>query len=132
MLNRVRCRECFNVNRAKHRSAQRRTANGGREPGDKYVPIEQILDVPRIRILRALRWFDWATTETLFDVLDVPTSKAERDRFAVTLSRASRSGDIEKRRTFGPCEFRTTAAGLATIQRACADYDQRLGEGVAA
>lgn len=35
-----------------------------------YKPLDEILDTPPVRILRALRWFDWATRGDLFLALD--------------------------------------------------------------
>lgn len=37
----------------------------------KYVPIEDVLARPKVRILRALRWFGWVSRRELFDALDV-------------------------------------------------------------
>ncbi len=61
-----------------------------------YIPLDEWLDRPRVRMLRAMRFFDWVTAEDLFLALDVAEDKKERDNYSNALRRARQAGDIER------------------------------------
>lgn len=121
--DRVRCGVCNELqrraNRAVYRAAHR-----------PYEPLDEILSSPRVRVLRKLRWLDWTTTLTALDDLDVPSD--ERKKYIAALSHALKMGQLEARATGGTKEYRITQAGKAALRELAADYDKRLGEGVAA
>ena len=113
----VRCAECQAKNR--------------RDPGDLYVPLDEVLAKPRIRILRQLRHHDWTIAVELLDLIGT-TSASERNRYACVLGSAVVAGLVERRDRFGTFEYRITQAGRAALRAAFDSYEQRLGEGVAA
>lgn len=51
-----------------------------------YYPIDELLEVPRVRILRALNRFDWALSGDLRVALDIEETVLEINKFARTLS----------------------------------------------
>lgn len=71
-----------------------------------YVPIDEWLEQPRVRALRALRFFsDGITAEELGDVLDLPAGGNERRALATALGRSVRAGEVT-------CTVRVGAASL--------------------
>lgn len=89
----------------------------------RYVPIDELLERPRVRILRALRRFDWITAIDLADVLDLPTEKGARDSFASMLGRLVRIGQVE-RRGVRPFDYRITKEGRADLEAVLAGERQ--------
>lgn len=67
----------------------------------KYIPLDEILEQPATRILRALRHFDWVRGPDLFAALEVPDfsvgkKNPERDRYSAALSRLVKDGLVER------------------------------------
>lgn len=70
--------------------------------GNFYVPIDEWLQKPRTRILRALRWFDWVGVEDLFFALDVPSYADDdliRRAYSQALCRLVSEGLVETQGT---------------------------------
>ncbi len=67
----------------------------------RYRPLDEVLDRPRVRILRALRWFDWVEPQDLFAAIGAPDEETLRDRYVKALSQSVLAGHVEraKRRT---------------------------------
>ena len=66
---------------------------------DKYIRHEWY-ESPQARLLRALRWFDWAEFEDLRVAVDLPTSIEDRqrhDQYYQALLVLVRKGFVEKR-----------------------------------
>lgn len=77
-----------------------------------YTPLDELLEQPGIRILRALRFHDWVTTSTLLDAGLMERTAAD-DR---ALYRLVEAGHVERKRTVGHhAEYRITAAGKAHL-----------------
>lgn len=82
-----------------------------------YVPLDEILSAPMTRILRALRRFDWADREDLWEALGYDLHYVEssiRAVIAQTLLRLIREGLVECRYHGGP--VRITAAGRSKLE----------------
>lgn len=65
-----------------------------------YVPIDLALDTLRIRILRAIRHFDWCEPMDIADVLNIPSSRDDhrmRNAFDTQIGRMARSGLLDRR-----------------------------------
>ena len=70
--------------------------------GIDYTPIDEWLDRPRNKIVRALRRFEWADLDDISTVLNAPAWSADRrarDALSQTLCRLVRDKTIERRRT---------------------------------
>jgi len=112
------------------RIADMRTKRAPRPAPEKYLPIDEILSGLRIRTLRVLQRFDWIATETLFDILGL--QEGERNACVTRIRFLAKTGCVEVDRSSWPYQYRITTAGRAALRAALNDYDQRLGEGVAA
>jgi len=104
---------------------------GGAKYQIKYRPLDEVLGSTRVRLLRALTRFEWIDSLTLFEALGVPSwwtdddrMNPERGAYTQMLSRITRSGLVERRRTIerGRCdgmndslEYRITSAGRAEL-----------------
>ena len=75
----------------------------------RYRSIDDLLAAPRLRLLRALRWFDWVESRDLLAVLEVDADSESRERnsMQVTLGRLVRLGLVERRANL----YRVTVAG---------------------
>lgn len=95
---------------------------------ENYRPIDELLDLPRNRILRLLRWFDWVGSRAIAEHLELSIEGARmdprRDAHDHALYRLVVSGHLEKRnartwwsnrpsRPGSHCEYRLTAKGRA-------------------
>lgn len=68
-----------------------------------YVPLDELLAQPRTKLLRAIRFFDWVTSDDLF--LACGVADHETDAYSQALARAVKAGNIE-RRGKRPYEYR--------------------------
>jgi DNA-binding transcriptional ArsR family regulator len=106
------CRRCRDAARRHARLSHARRGKPPREPRPPksaeepidYTPADEWLERPRVRVLRALRRFDWITCEELADALDVPAGNhksdnkgRERNAFNQLVLRLFKSGLIERR-----------------------------------
>lgn len=79
-----------------------------------YSPIE--------RLLLALRWFDWASSERIFESLDLDTADLKgRDKYRQALCRLVARQRVERRETFGLLEYR-----LARVQPRIAERTESI------
>lgn len=85
---------------------------------ETYIPIDETLSAPLVRILRALRHFEWVTTTDLLLVLGVSERGREHNTLHRALSRACTTGYIATR---GPArnyrEYMITPSGRAELKR---------------
>jgi hypothetical protein len=66
--------------------------------GITYTPLDIKLEWPRVRILRAIRHFEWVTSFELFEVCAPElTDEYERNSYAKMLGRLVVGGFIERR-----------------------------------
>lgn len=49
---------------------------GALQCGTRYLALDELLEIPRVRILRALRHFDWASSEDIRIALDIDAQTA--------------------------------------------------------
>lgn len=71
---------------------------GLRWTGGRYFPLDQIEQNMSVRILRALRRFDYIPSSELSDALQIPSSiesRVEQNTYSVALSRLCREGYVE-------------------------------------
>jgi hypothetical protein len=75
------------------------------------------------RVLLCLRWFDWASTERMFEALGMESSTGdERDSYWSALNYYVKAGKIEKRTNYGVKEYRLVAPSkrvAVTVCRRC-------------
>lgn len=124
---RASCRHCLDYAIRKKREY---TARGSVRRARQYLPIDEVLANPRIRILRALRRFDEVAANELMHALDVADfdegNNRDRDRHAQALARLVKQGLVEKE-TGSPCLYRITDAGRREAEGVMGDYRRRLG-----
>lgn len=65
------------------------------------VPVQD--ETPRMRILRAIRFFDAIIAEELFDAMEVPDE--ERGTYASAISRSARRGELERVYVLGKFQY---------------------------
>lgn len=66
-------------------------------PNRRYRPLDQLLDNPRILVLRGLNRFDWVEPADLFDAIGVAEHVGpERNTFTKALSRAVQLGHVQR------------------------------------
>lgn len=74
-------------------------ANPSRFSNDqRYLPLDELLEMPRVRILRALRRFDWVSVEDINLALDNLDDRAA-NAHTKCVERLVREGHLEKRGT---------------------------------
>jgi DNA-binding MarR family transcriptional regulator len=92
--------------------------------GPRYIPIDELLQRPDIRALRALRWFDWVTAEEIGDTLGLPPpdESPQRNTLVAAITRLVNRGEIQRRPAphgshGARFEYRITAKGRARVER---------------
>lgn len=65
------------------------------------VPVSD--ETPRMRILRAIRFFDAIIAEELFDAMEVPDE--ERGAYASAISRSARRGELDRVYVLGKFQY---------------------------
>lgn len=58
----------------------------------RYIPLDGLLDAPRIRILRLLSRFDWLSGHEIAELLGAQWSTQIRNTYATHLSRMRKAG----------------------------------------
>lgn len=122
---RRRCRACHRQAVAKWRGSV------------SYTPIEDVLKDSYVRVLRAMRWFDWVEVSDLMEALEAPDHVCkERATLTQAVSRLTRNGDLDRRKvSLGRerrfwrghvYEVRITAKGRMRLASAIASYNERL------
>jgi len=91
-----------------------------------------------------MRFMDWTECAEVYEALGLAEGSSERGQCHTGLSRCVRDGLVDVRiskqrrndgngnRLIDVREYRITQAGKDAVRAKYADYDQRLGEGVAA
>ena len=92
---------------------------------EAYQPLDELLETPRMRMLRFLSRCDWISAADIFDALDV--SPDERLAYRQTLRTQWRIGAVERRQFDGePGEYRITPKGRKVIEKVMQKYDRSL------
>lgn len=89
------------------------------KPRKKYIPLDELLESPKIRLLRAIRTFEWAMSSHLMNHLSVPSrteDKRVHDVYSQHLARLCANGLVERRGLPPNSEYRITAAGRAELE----------------
>jgi len=78
--------------------AEQNEERRNRRAGDRilYTPLDEILELPAVRILRALRWFGWVEADELLLVAGAPEHWEDRQAFHQALSRITRAGHADR------------------------------------
>ncbi len=80
----------------------------------RYLPLDELLELPRVRVLRCLRHFDWATMKQVCDWLN-ENDHASWQALNSALKRHVESGSVELRDSTIPRHYRITQAGRAEL-----------------
>ena len=81
---------------------------------NRYLPVDELLDLPRVRVLRVLRHFDWATSTDLCVALG-ELNVAGKALIHNALSTHVEEGNVERLSHCVPYSYRITAAGRAEL-----------------
>jgi hypothetical protein len=91
-----------------------RPASAAELDRDPYVPLDEWLQMPRTRILRALRFFDWAEGSDLRIACGVvEDDKGASDRHNATIKRLIEGGLVQRRRIGATYEYRLAPGARA-------------------
>ena len=82
-----------------------------------YYPLDEILEIPRIRILRALQHFDRASTADLAVVLDIEEGTRASDAFSNNIRNLYTARLIARDESSWPFEYSITAKGRRELQQ---------------
>lgn len=140
-----RCKKHRDSNRASHetyrarRRAESRAALIAKKAAERreirdYVPMDQIVNLPRVRVLRAARRLEWFSQLEMFKLLGGGT-ESQREVIAQTICRAAKAWLLERR----PCsgfagggakwDYRITAAGVADLEAVLSGRNRRVLSG---
>lgn len=81
---------------------------------NRYLPLDELLATARVRVLRALRHFDWATSTDLCVALG-ELNVAGKAIVHNALSTHVEEGNVERLPHCVPYSYRITAAGRAEL-----------------
>lgn len=79
----------------------------------RYIPLDTVLSLPRIRILRALRFFDWASSSDIAAALDA--GEHEIPTLQTATSRLVAEKLLDRRGTTAAHEYRLNDRGRLEI-----------------
>lgn len=81
-------------------------------PRTGYLALDEVLERPRIRILRALLRFDWASADEIRVALDEP----DAELVSWTLRNMRRCGEIERKGPIMESVYRITRTGARNLK----------------
>jgi hypothetical protein len=94
-----------------------------RSRGDRYVPLDELLDQPRVRYVRALLRMGWAESVDVLEALgDVMHDSHLINNYSVLVGRLVREGWLKRRelagggRAGGRFEYAVTLRGRVDLQ----------------
>ena len=90
-----------------------------------YEPLDVILESPTVRVLRAIRRYDWMTMADIAEILDVRDVQS-RNNLSGTIQNAARQGYIEKSSGSGLRLYRITTSGIGRLDRVMNRYVEAL------
>lgn len=92
---------------------------------DRYLPIDELLEQPRVRVLRVLRHFDWLSLTDILGVLNEP----DYGPFWHAIDRLVKDGHVDRRADRVPHLFSITSSGRelydALLRRTLVDEQER-------
>lgn len=97
------------------------------EATDRYLPLDELLELPRVRVLRVLQRRDWSSMREILDHLN-ENDPATWQAFNSALIRHVKSGSVDRRGTIGSYEYRITQAGREELRRILAKADVNEGK----
>lgn len=92
------------------RSRERRSETG---PRIEYTPIDELLELPKVRLLRGLRRHDWVDFGDLLVALEVTYS----DTYAKAVSRLVDDGHVARAARCWGTSYRITPEGRAHLEQ---------------
>lgn len=96
----------------------------------RYVPVDEWLERPGVRIARALKHFDAATTEELWLAMELPTECGSViNTYAKGLERLVDSGHVQREGSGRATRYRLVKELVAPTLAAALAADGHLGEG---
>lgn len=89
----------------------------------RYIPLDELLATPRIRTLRALRWFDWVAASDLLVALDVDDTGRV---YAAALHHLARTGLVERDRSQWVPRYKIAQRGRDALVERMAQYERTV------
>ncbi len=88
-----------------------------------YHPMDGVLSKPTVRVLRAIRFFDWAPSADILDAAGAPEyvfrsgvgTNTERNGITSALKRLASDGLVDRRGSHPRFEYRINARGKAAL-----------------
>jgi len=106
------CRRCAKIDREKTRARMAALRARRRAEDARYLPLEEVVDLTRVRVLRAARYLDWFSTAELNEILGNATM-TRRNTATAMLGRLTRAGLFERRAVPSVCDM------IADRERSC-------------
>jgi hypothetical protein len=94
--------------------------------------METVLALPRVRVLRALRWFDWASSMEITNALEL--GEHDLPPVLAAIGRLVEEGKLDRRGSSQPYEYRINDAGRTELKALLAktqisDRDEKRAKG---
>lgn len=117
-----RCERCNRKHLKRSAKYRSRKAREERREIAEYRPLAEVVDLTRVRVLRALNRLEWASCSDIIDTLG-GVDDTMRNTISQQLTRLARSGHLDRRRIpplqgsgYGAqWEYRITQAGRANL-----------------
>lgn len=93
----VRCKRCRDANRVWARESSERRRKRERLEIETYRPLDEIIDLTRVRVLRAAKPLEWFTCAQMFDALG-GGNDTQRNTVAQMLTRLGKQGRLDRQR----------------------------------
>lgn len=133
--SRTLCKACGKRDRKAARKRMRKLRALRRREDRAYVPLDAIVDLARVRVLRLTRRLDWFSSYELNELLGNVDEK-QRNTGAQLLGRLTKAGLFERRDGDGrleglrgvgsTLEYRITAAGIAEVDAILSGKNRRV------
>ncbi len=91
-----------------------------------HFPLDEALARPRIKALRALRFFDWCSMGDLCVACEIAETRSAENTFRQSVARAVSLGEIEQLNRRTDALYRITPKGRATLVELHATYARNL------
>lgn len=78
----------------------------------RYLPVDEMLELPRVRLLRAMRHFDWVTMPSILEAISEPGDSM----LYSAMVRLVRERHVDKRADVYPALYRITKAGREHLE----------------
>lgn len=98
----------------------------------RYMPLDELLEMPRVRILRTLQRFDWATCEDVRLALGIDADERDANTFSTMITRLAREGYLERDNAQFPPRYRINECGREHLRDLLARAGAEVREGAVA